>query len=47
MTEPVTTFDKQYSDPAATPVKVFAHAKGDPFGATRHRFGVPSGRGQA
>jgi hypothetical protein len=23
-----------------TPVKVFAHAKGDPFGATRHRFGV-------
>lgn len=24
---------------AVTPVKVFAHAKGDPFGATRHRFG--------
>jgi hypothetical protein len=23
-----------------TPVKVFAHAKGDPFGATRHRFDV-------
>ena len=22
-----------------TPVKVFAHAKGDPFGATRHKFG--------
>jgi Pyridoxamine 5'-phosphate oxidase len=26
-----------------TPVKVFAHAKGDPFGATRHRFGVNPG----
>jgi hypothetical protein len=24
---------------AVTPVKVFAHAKGDPFGATAHRFG--------
>ena len=23
-----------------TPVKVFAHAKGEPFGATRHKFGV-------
>lgn len=23
---------------SVTPVKVFAHAKGDPFGATRHRF---------
>jgi hypothetical protein len=23
---------------AVTPVKVFAHAKGDPFGATTHRF---------
>jgi hypothetical protein len=23
---------------AVTPVKVFAHAKGDPFGATAHRF---------
>jgi hypothetical protein len=23
---------------AVTPVKVFAHAKGDPFGATRHKF---------
>ena len=23
------------------PVKVFAHAKGDPFGATRHKFGAP------
>jgi hypothetical protein len=21
-----------------TPVKVFGHAKGDPFGATAHRF---------
>jgi hypothetical protein len=29
---------------SATPVKVFAHAKGDPFGATRHRFGAPAGR---
>jgi general stress protein 26 len=28
-----------------TPLKVFAHAKGDPFGATRHRFGV-SGAGE-
>jgi Pyridoxamine 5'-phosphate oxidase len=26
------------------PVKVFAHAKGDPFGATRHRFDVRTGR---
>jgi general stress protein 26 len=24
---------------AVAPVKVFAHAKGDPFGATTHRFG--------
>jgi hypothetical protein len=24
------------------PVKVFAHAKGDPFGATRHWFGRPA-----
>lgn len=24
---------------SVTPVKVFAHAKGDPFGATRHSFG--------
>jgi predicted pyridoxine 5'-phosphate oxidase superfamily flavin-nucleotide-binding protein len=24
--------------PHVTPVKVFAHAKGDPFGATTHRF---------
>ncbi len=24
------------------PVKVFAHAKGDPFGATAHRFGPPA-----
>jgi hypothetical protein len=24
---------------SVTPVKVFAHAKGDPFGATTHRFG--------
>jgi general stress protein 26 len=24
---------------AVTPAKVFAHAKGDPFGATRHKFG--------
>jgi general stress protein 26 len=24
------------------PVKVFAHAKGDPFGATTHRFSVPA-----
>ncbi|HEX8864736.1 MAG TPA: pyridoxamine 5'-phosphate oxidase family protein, partial [Lentzea sp.] len=23
---------------SVTPAKVFAHAKGDPFGATRHRF---------
>lgn len=23
---------------SVTPVKVFSHAKGDPFGATRHRF---------
>jgi hypothetical protein len=23
--------------------KVFAYAKGDPFGATRHRFGVSAG----
>lgn len=23
---------------SVTPVKVFAHAKGDPFGATTHRF---------
>jgi hypothetical protein len=23
---------------AVTPTKVFAHAKGDPFGATTHRF---------
>jgi general stress protein 26 len=29
---------------SVTPVKVFAHAKGDPFGATRHRFGVSAGR---
>ena len=27
---------------SVTPVKVFAHSKGDPFGATRHRFGVPA-----
>lgn len=27
---------------SVTPVKVFAYAKGDPFGATRHRFGVPA-----
>jgi hypothetical protein len=27
---------------AITPLKVFAHAKGDPFGATRHRF-LPDG----
>jgi hypothetical protein len=24
---------------SVTPAKVFAHAKGDPFGATTHRFG--------
>jgi hypothetical protein len=24
---------------SVTPVQVFAHAKGDPFGATTHRFG--------
>jgi hypothetical protein len=23
---------------SVTPAKVFAHAKGDPFGATRHSF---------
>jgi hypothetical protein len=23
---------------SVTPVKVFAHAKGDPFGSTRHKF---------
>ena len=23
---------------AVTPVKVFAHTKGDPFGATTHKF---------
>ena len=23
---------------SVTPAKVFAHAKGDPFGATTHRF---------
>jgi hypothetical protein len=23
---------------SVTPVKVFTHAKGDPFGATAHRF---------
>jgi nitroimidazol reductase NimA-like FMN-containing flavoprotein (pyridoxamine 5'-phosphate oxidase superfamily) len=28
---------------SVTPAKVFAHAKGDPFGATVHRFG-PGGR---
>jgi nitroimidazol reductase NimA-like FMN-containing flavoprotein (pyridoxamine 5'-phosphate oxidase superfamily) len=27
---------------SVTPVKVFAHAKGDPFGATRHKFAAPS-----
>jgi PPOX class probable F420-dependent enzyme len=27
---------------SVTPVKVFAYAKGDPFSATRHRFGVPA-----
>jgi hypothetical protein len=27
---------------SVTPVKVFAYAKGDPFGATRHRFSVPA-----
>jgi hypothetical protein len=27
---------------SVTPVKVFAHSQGDPFGATRHRFGVPA-----
>jgi uncharacterized pyridoxamine 5'-phosphate oxidase family protein len=27
---------------SVAPVKVFAHAKGDPFGATRHRFNVPA-----
>jgi hypothetical protein len=27
---------------SVTPVKVFAHAKGDPFGATRHWFGAQS-----
>ena len=27
---------------SVTPVKVFAHAKGDPFGATRHKFGAPA-----
>ena len=26
---------------SVTPVKVFAHAKGDTFGATRHKFGLP------
>jgi hypothetical protein len=25
---------------SVTPVKVFAHAKGDPFGSTRHKFGA-------
>jgi hypothetical protein len=25
---------------SVTPTKVFAHAKGDPFGATAHRFGA-------
>jgi hypothetical protein len=25
---------------SVTPTKVFAHAKGDPFGATDHRFSV-------
>jgi hypothetical protein len=25
---------------SVTPAKVFAHAKGDPFGATTHRFGL-------
>ena len=24
---------------SVTPAKIFAHAKGDPFGQTRHRFG--------
>jgi hypothetical protein len=23
---------------SVTPAKVFAHSKGDPFGATRHKF---------
>ena len=27
---------------SVAPVKVLAHSKGDPFGATRHRFGVPA-----
>ena len=27
---------------SVTPVKAFAHAKGDPFGATRHRFAAPA-----
>jgi nitroimidazol reductase NimA-like FMN-containing flavoprotein (pyridoxamine 5'-phosphate oxidase superfamily) len=26
---------------SVTPLKVFAHAKGDPFGATRHKFSAP------
>jgi hypothetical protein len=25
---------------SVTPVTIFAHAKGDPFGQTRHRFGT-------
>jgi uncharacterized pyridoxamine 5'-phosphate oxidase family protein len=29
---------------AVTPVKVFAHSKGDPFGSTRHRFPVEPGQ---
>jgi hypothetical protein len=44
MSTPVTTFDERYSDPAAAATgweetrRVFAHAKGDPFGATTHRL---------
>jgi hypothetical protein len=38
--------DRQVTTPvfSVRPVKVFAHAKGDPFGATRHRF-APAGPG--
>jgi general stress protein 26 len=32
---------------SVTPVKVFAHAKGDPFGATRHSFSAPARRQHA
>jgi hypothetical protein len=39
---PVTRLDQPYSHTVAVfavrPVKVHAHAKGDPFGATRHTF---------